>query len=411
MAKNESKKLSQTEILETETTAPEAGIIQEGARRRPLFAALYSREYRYLWSGALLSNIGTWIQTVALGWFVLQITNSEFALGLVNFAAGIPTFFLALAAGVIADRYERRSLLLVAQTILMLLAFTLGILITLNIASFLNIIAISLAAGIATSFSFPAWLALIPETVPQRDLMNAVALNSAQFNVARLIGPAIAGLVISLLGVAASFYVNALSFMAVIIALAVIKVPPIRERNTNESVWQNFTEGITFARNNSSIAILLILIGMLTIFGLSHTVLMPAFARDILKVGARGLGYLLAASGFGAAMGALIVAGLSHLVQRKTLIKISISSYSIFLLTFALSNIFALSLIAQVGVGMSFLMTTSSINTSLQTASPAKIRGRVMSLFVWAFMGLFPLGSFLIGSIAHYIGSPLAVTI
>lgn len=407
---NSENKLLQTEIIEAETTSPETAII-ETTRRGRLFISLRYPEYRYLWSGAFLSNIGTWIQSVALGWFVFQVTNSEFSLGLVNFTSSLPTFFLALVGGVIADKYERRSLLILSQIILMVLAFALGLLVSLKVANILIILAISLAAGIASSFNFPAWQALIPELVPRKDLMNAVALNSAQFNAARLVGPAVAGIIIAKLGVAPSFYINALSFLAVIFALVLIKPRPIERAKVSGNIWQNLISGINYARSDTSIAMLLVSLSILSIFGMSHTVLMPVFARDILKVGPGGLGYLMAASGFGAVLGALIVAGLSHSVQRKTLIKFSILSYSIFLLIFALSKEFILSIIMQAGIGVSFLISVSATNTSLQAAVPTEIRGRIMSLFVWCFIGLAPIGSFFIGSIAKLLGSPTAVAI
>jgi len=408
IAKDE-EKLTETEVLETEVTSPEAELLEETARRGRLFAALRHKEYRYLSLGALLSNTGTWVQSIALGWFVLQLTDSAFALGIVNFALGFPTFLLALFAGVAADRYERRSLLIITQTSLMLLAITLGVFVSLGIASIPNIIIISLMAGVASSFGFPAWLALIPELVPKRDLMNAVALNSAQFNVARLIGPAAAGFIINVAGVAAAFYLNAVSFLAVIFAVTLVRVRHVSKRKTDESTWQHFIGGISYSRKNISTGILLILIGMLTIFGLSHTILMPIFARDILNVGPQGLGNLMAAAGLGAVSGALLIASLSHVAKRENLIKIGMLSYALFLLMFAFSESYVVSLIAQVGVGASFLTCVSSINTSLQISIPAEIRGRIMSLFVWAFMGLFPFGSFLMGSVAHVLGSPLAV--
>ncbi|MCL6472024.1 MAG: MFS transporter [Firmicutes bacterium] len=408
---NSDSKLLQTEIIEAETTSPETAIIETTTRRGRLFISLRYPEYRYLWSGAFLSNIGTWIQSVALGWFVFQVTNSEFSLGLVNFTSSLPTFFLALVGGVIADRYERRSLLIISQIILMVLAFVLGLLVSLRVANILIILAISLAAGIASSFNFPAWQALIPELVPRKDLMNAVALNSAQFNAARLVGPAVAGIIIARLGVAPSFYINALSFLAVIVALVLIKPRPVKTAKVSGNIWQNLISGINYARRDISIAMLLISLGILSIFGMSHTVLMPVFARDILKVGPGGLGYLMAASGFGAVLGALIVAGLSHSVQRKTLIKFSILSYSIFLFIFALSREFIVSIIAQAGIGISFLISVSATNTSLQAAVPTEFRGRIMSLFVWCFIGLAPIGSFFIGSIANLLGSPTAVAI
>jgi len=411
MLRNRNDKLTETEILETEAASPEPDIIQRTALHGRIFSSLKHREYRYLWSGALLSNVGTWIQFLALTWFVLQLTDSAFALGLVSFASGAPMFFLALIGGVIADHYERRSLLIITQSALMVLALILGTLVFLEMAGLTTVIILTLAAGIATSFGFPAWLALIPETVPEDDLMNAVALNSAQFNAARLIGPAIAGLLVSQISIAAPFFVNALSFLAVIIALLIVKPRPIKKHRAEERAWDILTGGIKYARANTSVAALLVSTGILTTFGLSHTALIPVFARDILDMGAQAYGLLLAASGLGAVIGALTVAGLSNMVNKKILIKLGMLSYSVFLLIFAFSDVFIVSLLAQFGVGVAFLTTVSSINTSLQSTAPAHVRGRIMSLYVWAFLGISPVGFFLIGAIARLIGSPAAVAI
>jgi MFS family permease len=327
----------------------------------------------------------------------------------VQFAATAPTFFLTLVGGVIADRYERRRLLIINQAILMILALLLGLSVSFDSATIPFILTISFAAGVANSFTFPAWQAFIPELVPKKDLLNAIALNSAQFNAARLIGPAVAGFLIGLWGVASSFYINAASFLAVILALAFISPRPVAQKDTGEHPWRNFTQGIVYARQHTSVAVLLISIGMLTIFGLSHTVLMPAFARDILDVGPQGLGALMAFGGFGAVLGALIVAGLAPKTKRSSLVKIGILTYSISLFVFASSKIFIISLIAQFFVGMSFLTSISSINTSIQSSAPANIRGRVVALYIWSFLGLFPIGSFLIGTVARLFGSPVAV--
>jgi len=411
MSDTEEQKLLDAHVLETEVTSPEAAIIEKTARQGRLFAALKHQEYRYLWTGALLSNIGTWIQSIALGWFVLELTNSEFSLGLVNFASGIPTFFLALFAGMAADRYDRRSLLILTQGILMGLALVLATFVSFDSATFMIVIVITFAAGIATSFGFPAWLSLIPELVPKKDLLNAVALNSAQFNVARLLGPAIAGLIIKFAGVAVALYVNAVSFLAVIVALLLVKSRSagVAKADGSERAWQRFIGGVRYARSHVSTATLLILIGVLTLFGLSHTVLLPVFARDILGRGPQVYGNLMAASGLGAVTGALLVASASNIASRKTLIKAGMAFYGASLLLFASSETYIVSLVAQFFAGSAFLTCVSTINTSLQSSTPPEIRGRVMSLFVWALMGIFPFGGFLAGSLAQLLGAPIAV--
>jgi MFS family permease len=407
--RNKDRKHRETEYIETETTSPQPDLISKATLRARLFSSLTNRDFRYLWLGSLLSNVGTWIQTVAVGYLVYKLTGSEFLLGFINFASTLPAFFLAPVGGVFADRYDRRYLLLISQFFLMVLALLLGIMVSRDYAPITAIAIISLISGIASSISFPAWLALIPDVVPDRDLTNAIALNSAQFNVARLMGPAIAGFMISALNISSSFYLNAISYLAVLLALFVVYPDTAANTSRDEGAWLNFIESLRYAKQNRAISVLLFSISIISIFGISHAILMPAFATSILHVGAKGLGYLMAASGLGATIGALLVAGLAHLFRRRTLIIGGMMSLAALMMVFAFSKSMIVSVPAQIGIGASIISSTSIINTSLQTIAPAYIRGRIMSLFVWAFLGMAPLGSIFMGAVANSFGNPVAV--
>jgi MFS family permease len=408
---NKNRKYNETEFIETETTSPKPETVEKAIRLKDVFASFNNRDFRYLWIGAFLSNIGTWIQTVAVGYLVFQITGSVFMLGFINFASTLPAFFLAPVGGILADRYERRLVLIVSQSLLMVLALVLGILVSIEATTITAVAVISLVSGIASSVSFPTWLALIPDVVESKNLINAIALNSAQFNTARLIGPATAGFAISLLNIESSFYINAASYLAVLFSLFIIRPRSVDHYSLAIGLWHSFTESLRYTRENTVIFVLLISIAVITIFGISHAILMPAFAENILSVGAKGLGYLMAASGLGAALGALAVSGLSHMVKKRTLIISGMLSLGLFMLIFAFSKVMIISLAAQIGVGVSVVLSTSIINASLQTIAPPNMRGRIMSLFVWAFLGTFPIGSIFMGSIAGMFGSPITVAI
>lgn len=411
--KNPKPKINQVELIEAEVAVPQALIIERSlALPRKVFSSLFYRDYLYFWIGALLSNAGTWIQMVALGWLVLEMTNSPFMLGLVNFTSNLPVFVFALFAGVAADRFNRKNLIILTQVIMMIFAFFLGFLTAREIITIPSIVVITLAGGVGVAFGFPAWQAMLPDLVPPKELLNAITLNSAQFNAARLIGPALAGLILAFLGIAACFYINAFSFLAVIFALLLIRPakhsPPKR---TGQRVWESTMSGISYAKDNRTISVLLLTIGILTIFGMPYTALMPIFARDILKVGAGGLGYLMAASGFGSLVGALVVAYLAHFANKESLIKVGTISMGALLIFFALSKSFWLSMIILAGIGAAFLASMSTINTAIQSIVPNEIRGRIMSLFVWMFLGLMPFGSLIFGGVAHLLTAPIALII
>jgi len=411
---NEEKMVSssQVELLEAEAACPKSKIVvltTKGLKR--LFASLSHRDFRYFFVGALISNVGTWIQMVALGWLVYELTGSSFYLGLITFAGNLPILLFALFAGAVADRLNRRALILWSQGILMVFAIVLGVVTSAKVATIFNVALLNFGAGIALAFSFPTWQAIISDLVPRKDLLNAIALNSTQFNTARLIGPFFAGLILSIWGVAACFYVNGVSFLTVIVALFLMQTYVVPQKHDLENVWEHIVGGICYARSHPTIAVLLLTMAVLTIFGMPFSVLMPIFAGDILKVGARGNAFLLAANGLGALIGALTVAYVASVAKKENLIKTGLLMFGLSLTAFAFSKNYLLSLILLTIVGAAFLTTASSINTSIQSAVPNEVRGRVMGIFVWIFLGFFPIGSIIFGSIAQFLTAPVAVGI
>ncbi|MBE0476471.1 MAG: MFS transporter [Coriobacteriia bacterium] len=394
-------------VYEADTEGPPAGI----ARGRT-FDSFRHRDFRHFWSGALVSNAGSWMQIVALGWLVYELTGSELALGAVNFVQGVPVLLFILYAGAAADRFDRRRLLIWLQLAMMGQAIVLGVLTSTGHVTMPAVYALTLFGGTMTAFMFPAWQATVPDLVPKRLLLNAIALNSAQFNGARLVGPMIGALIFARFGVAEVFYVNAATFLVVIWALAVIR--PAQERHVaedGESRLRELAGGIGYAREHPGVAVLLLTTAAITLFGMPFAALLPAFADKVLGAGSAGYSVLLASNGFGALAGALVVAGLPHDVDRGRLVRFAVLAMGLLLLGLAASRAFWLAMLVLVGIGAAFMTATSSVNTSLQASVPPRLRGRVLSLFVLAFMGIMPFGALVFGAIARAIGPEDAIAI
>ncbi len=394
----------------------EAEVISSAPEKKPTplsrtFASFRHRNFRFFFFGAWLSNIGTWLQTVALSWLVYQMTHSSLYLGLINFSASLPVFFLSFIAGIYADRLSKKKLLIITQIIAMILAFLLGVLVATNKHSFLSLLVLAFLTGITSAFSFPAWQAFISEIVSGKDLLNAIALNSAQFHAARLLGPSLAGWAIATFGMAFCFYLNGASFLAVIIALVFI-THTYQKKKEKSSGLEDFKEGLIYAFENRLVLYLLLGVGIMSLFGLSFlTVLMPVFAGSILKGTSTTYGTLMGFNGAGALIGSLTVAYIAYSVRKSTLIKSGMLFYSLSLIGFALSKNYLLSAFFLVVAGLTFLTVNSTLNTSIQTIVPPEIRGRIMSFFVWMFMGLTPVGSLMAGSLAHYFSAPTAMIV
>jgi MFS family permease len=374
-----------------------------------MFRSLRHRDFALFWSGNFLSNIGTWMQNLALGWLILLMTNSPFLLGLNGFLSSAPSLVFSLPGGAIADRLNRRKLMIYTQTAMMLLALVLAVLTSFHVIKIWEILLISLLAGLASALNNPAYQALVPDLVEREDLVNAVALNSAQFNMSRAIGPTIAGLALGTLGAAGCFYLNSVSFLALIIALLVITVPS-RATQEGPTVWGAMLEGLRFVSQNRLIIILLSVPAFLSLLGLPFVVLMPVVARNLLNVGAAGLGYLMAGAGLGAVIAALALARQRSAEPKGRFILGSATLFSLALILLGRTHSFWWAFVFLVVLGATMVGALALTNSTLQIASPPELRGRIMSMYNLAVLGLAPIGSLQAGLVAEALGVRFALT-
>lgn len=377
--------------------------------RGGILSALGHRDFRILWSGALLSNIGTWIHVTVLLWFVKDLTGSNTWVGAVNMANYLPVLLFVLYAGSLADRLDRKKLIILTQAGLMAGALALAVTVDLKVDSIAVIMMITGLMGIAFVFTFPAWQAILPDLVPKEDLLNGIALNSAQFNMARFIGPGIGAMVLSAFGAETAFYVNAASFLAVIGALLLVRTKTPASPVPPEGTRKHIMEGLRYVAGNRWATNLLLVLGITSFFGLPYIVLAPSVAQDVLGKGAAGYGWLLVLSGFGAVLGAPLVTLLDRFIDERKIIVISVLSFGAFMSIYSLSRTFWLSLLISVGLGASFLVLGSAINTVLQMRVERDIRGRIMSFYVLMLLGVFPLGGQVFGVLADLMGTPIAL--
>ncbi len=375
-----------------------------------MFRSLRSRDYAFFWSGNFLSNIGTWMQNLALGWLVLEMTNSPFMLGLNGFLGSAPSLFFSLPGGAIADRLNRRKLMIATQTAMMLLALALAVLTSFRIVTIAEIFAISLLTGLASSLNNPAYQAIVPDLVKREDLTNAVALNSAQFNMSRAIGPTLGGLALGSLGAAGCFYLNTVSFLALIIALLSITVPA-HPQHEGPSVWHAMLDGIGHVGRNRIVILLLSVPAALSLLGLPFVVLMPVYARDLLRVGPSGLGTLMAGAGLGAVISALTLAAQAHIRRRQQFILICASAFSLGLILLSRATTFFWSFLLLILLGATMVGALALTNSTLQAISPPNYRGRIMSMYNLAVIGLAPLGSLQAGAVAEALGVRFALAL
>ncbi len=372
--------------------------------------ALRYRNYRLFFTGQGISLIGTWMERIALGWLVYKLTDSAFLLGLVSFLSQIPTFLLATVAGVLADRYNKHKIVIITQILAMVQAFILAILTLTHSVNIWHIMILSVVLGLINAFDMPTRQSFVVELVDdKKDLSNAIALNSSMFNAARLIGPTIAGILISLFGEGICFLINAFSYIAVITALLLMKIQPIVFNSKKVKVLHGLKEGIKYAYNFKPIRALLLFIGLVSLAGMPYTVLMPIFAKDILHGNANTLGFLYGAVGIGALCGAFYLASRKTVLGLDKWIAIAASIFGFGLVLFSFSRNLILSLLLMLFTGFGMMMQMASTNTLLQTLVDDDKRGRIMSLYVMAFMGTAPFGSLIAGSLASRIGAPLTV--
>jgi MFS family permease len=381
----------------------------EGPSRVPaMFRALRYRNYRLFFSGQIISLIGTWMQSVAQSWLVYRLTGSSLLLGLVGFAGQIPVFLLASVGGMVADRRSRYRIVITTQTTAMLLALVLAALTLLGHIKVWEIMVLASSLGLVNAFDIPARQAFVVEMVNPRDLVNAIALNSAMVNGARIMGPAVAGITVVAIGEGWCFFANGVSYIAVIVGLLLMVVTP-RPRDSRASGLRSVVEGFHWVARTAPIRALLLLLGLVSLTGMPYMVLMPIFADRILHSGARGLGLLMGASGVGALTGTLALAARSGVRGLGRWVMFAAMGFGASLILFSMSHWFWLSVLLIMPAGFSMILQMASSNTLIQTMVPDELRGRVMAVYSMMFMGMAPFGALLSGAIAQHVGAPLTV--
>jgi len=379
-----------------------------------MFRALSHRNFRLFWLGAFLSNVGTWMQAVAQGWLVLELTNSAFWLGLDAFMAFSPAFLLTLVGGVFADLVDRRRLLLYTQVVAGLAALGLAILVSTGAVNRWIVLGFSFVTGCCMALASPSYLALTYDLVGREDLANAVALNSTQFQLSRVVGPALAGVGFTLFGLAGCFYVNGLSYIAVVVSLGMVRLEPgianrgvpahsVRDRR---ALWRDLLDGFRYVRTRPRVFTLLIISAVNSLFGAPYFALIPIYARDVFHLGATGLAWLMGMAGAGAFCGAAFLTILGDFRRKGWFVLGGSLAFGISVIAFALSTRLKLSCLFLFTLGFSIVTSVAAANTLLQKLVTDQMRGRVMSMFLLSFMGTMPIGNILAGSASHHFGVP-----
>jgi len=402
-----SASLPQEESLESAASVPP----QPQGRLGRMFSALRYRDFRRLWFGAFTSTVGTWMQTVAQGWVVLQMTNSAFLLGVDGFLATGPMLLFSLFGGVVADRVERRKIMLLSQYLQMSFAFILGALIWSGSVKVWHIFLLSFLTGSAQSFSGPAYISLLPLLVRREDVSNAIAMNSMQFNLARVIGPVLAGLAFAAWGAAICFGLNGLSFIAVIIALLMIRTPKVATTEVKRGMIDEMKAGFKFVSSRRTLLILTFLAFAGTFLGMPIVTFMPVVARSTFKMNATGYALMMAIYGVGSVIGALFVAASAHVQRKATIALIMQLAFACLMIIFGISKSLPVSMIAAFFAGGCIVTVVSLYSSLVQLITTDAMRGRVMSIFMLAFRGGMPLGNLLAGFVAQRwsIGTALSV--
>lgn len=368
------------------------------------FSAVRHRNYRLFLSGQLISLAGTWMQNLAQGWLVYQISGSELALGIVGFASAIPALLITPFAGVISDRVSRRALLVATQTGAMILALILSALTFLDIVEVWHIVVLAAGLGIVQSFDGPARQAFVVEMVGREDLPNAIALNSMTFNMGRIVGPALGGVVLVLVGAAWCFLLNGISFLAVIAGLLMMKLPPREGATTNLAPIKQMKSALQYLGTQRHLGALLLMSLAFSLFGITYSTVLPAFVDKVLGQGAAAFANVNAMLGVGAVSGAFIVANWGDKGQRGRWLSYAILGFPIVLAVFAVNRNYHLALLLAILLGIGFMMTYTLINTLLQTQLVDEMRGRVLSLYTLTFFGFTPFGNLAIGSLSEWLG-------
>lgn len=377
-----------------------------------MFRALRNKNFRLFWSGAFLSNIGTWMQAVAQGWLVLTLTNSSFYLGLDGFMATAPGLVFTLAGGVFADLIDRRKLLIYTQSVAGLAALTLGVLVATHVVHVWMVLGLSFVTGCCMSLAGPSYMALVFDLVGRKDLANAVALNSTQFQLARAIGPVFAGLGFKFFGLAGCFIANGLSFVFVVIAMMLVKFErveatdgaPARSVKDKGVFREDLVAGFRYVAGRPRVSMLLIISAVASLFGAPYIYMTPVFARDIFHLGETGLALLQGTAGAGALFGALFLAYLGDFRRKGWFVVCGVFAFATCLVGFSLSTRVGLSLFFLFALGFGIVCSVAVTNTLLQKLVTDEMRGRVMSMFMLSFIGAMPIGNLLAGAVSHRFG-------
>ena len=377
-------------------------------KTHPLRALRY-RNFQLFFAGQLISLCGTWMQQVAQSWLIYRLTHSALLLGFVGFAGQIPSFIFGPLGGDVADRFDRRRTIIVTQALSMVLAAILAALTLTGVIREWEIFFLAALLGIVNAFDVPVRQAFLVQMVEREDLMNAIALNSSMFNGARIVGPAVAGLLVAAIGEGWCFFANAVSYIAVIIGLLMMTTPPLTKKTLTGSPLFNIVEGFRYVAHTAPIRALLLLLGLASFAGMPYSVLMPVFADDILHSGAKGLGILMGASGTGALIGSIMLAMRSSVRGLGRWVATASGVFAISAIAFAFSRTLWLSCVFLVFVGVGMMVQTASSNTLIQSMVPDALRGRVMAVYAMMFVGLGPIGALIAGSLAQHIGAPLTV--
>ena len=409
-----------------EQPAPEVGAVQEipaldsqqqvrGLLRA--FLALRHRNYRLFWFGQMISLIGTWMQTTGQAWLVLELTHSPWQLGLVGALQFLPVLLFSVFGGVFADRWPKRTVLLCTQSAAMLQAFILWLLIITGTVQIWQIYILALMLGLTNCLDMPTRQAFVVEMVGREDLPNAVALNSSLFNLARIVGPGIGGIIIAISGVTMLFLLNSLSFIAVLVGLAMIDIGQLHAQpgksadvNVHLKTLQSLREGLNYVWRTPSVRLVILVVGLVSLFGINFNVVLPLFATDVLHSGAIGFGFLSSALGLGALVSALWLAWGNNGPNIRRLL-IGALVFCVLLALFAVSPVYPLSLVLIAIVGFAQITFTALANTTLQTVAPDHLRGRVMSVYMLFFAGSVPLGNLLVGWLSGLVGASIGLFI
>ena len=384
-----------------ETVSPRPGL--------QTFSSLRHLDFRYLCAGTFMMSAGQWIQQVTLGWLVYELTGNSVLLGALNGLRALPFLVTGPMAGVAADRMNRQKLMLRTQYLLIVTAVVMGGLVVSGWLQVWHIFVFTLITGIGWTFSEPVRQSLIPSVVPRAELANAIALNSGGFNLMKIIGPALGGVMIALFGAGGNFFVQSAAYVGVLVMIYLMHVPPTPEKARHSSAMANLKQGFAYVWSTPAVLALMALAYVPRVFAVPYQTLMPVFQKDVLKVGPEGLGMLMAAPGVGAVLSVLVLASLTNRVKRQGVLLVgSIVVLGAFLILFSQITSFPLALVVLILVGGFQMLFLASTNTMLMLIVPDELRGRVMSLYMLD-RGLMPAGALFAGVLAHFIGAPFTV--